>query len=557
MYLERYPEGPNQQELGWQLTQVLIMDRAFEEAAALVHELLEQNPDHIFADRMLFLSGYALFQAEAFAEAEEIFTRLIAEYPESESEEAAHFWRAMTYLYRGQYEPAYAAFGEFARRYETGPFHVDAKFRQGVCLYALERFEEAREALEGFVGNFPAAPQQGEARLLLGDIAGFYGRLEEALEYFLAVQTLTIDMGIINHAAMQAGQVYEALERWEEMKEWFEDYLERYGTGGLYTEAIHRIGFALQQMDESEAMLDYYLEAVRKYGNDRDAIGIDFILRDWPLEYARVRGEYPVAVVEAEIKKTNPGEQPALALRWKMTLDDIRALQAEAAGVARAPGAEPDEEALEHASAAVLNWLALSALEQEQTEFAVRAFEKCLSRYPETEWSEAALLNLARLAAAGERVEEAVAYYGRLREWFPLSNSAVEALEEEAGLLAANGEYDAAVELLEQILEVNEWRGEPWARALYRIGALRLAQNRPEEAFAYFQRVYVLYSHYREWTAKSYWQSARCLELLGRRQDRINTLREMVGDAGLAEFEEYALAQAALAEAGLTVEQTP
>ena len=46
------------------------------------------------------------------------------------------------------------------------------------------------------------------------------------------------------------------------------------------------------------------------------------------------------------------------------------------------------------------------------------------------------------------------------------------------------------------------------AQGSYMIGESLRAQGKEKESFAYYQRIYVLYSHYREWTAKAYLRCA-------------------------------------------------
>ena len=81
---------------------------------------------------------------------------------------------------------------------------------------------------------------------------------------------------------------------------------------------------------------------------------------------------------------------------------------------------------------------------------------------------------------------------------------------------------------------------------LYWIGSCRYEQGRTEEAFAFFQRVYVLYEGYPEWTSKAYEGSVNCLRKLGRQEEVIKTLREMAGNAAVAATPEGLRAKAEL-----------
>ena len=82
----------------------------------------------------------------------------------------------------------------------------------------------------------------------------------------------------IDYAALQIGRIYEQLEQFKEMEDWFGRYLEKYGIAGDYTQAIYRKGFAQQAQGRSKEALDTYWQAIEKYGNDPKAMGIDIII---------------------------------------------------------------------------------------------------------------------------------------------------------------------------------------------------------------------------------------------------------------------------------------
>jgi hypothetical protein len=65
------------------------------------------------------------------------------------------------------------------------------------------------------------------------------------------------------------------------------------------------------------------------------------------------------------------------------------------------------------------------------------------------------------------------------------------------------------------------------------------------EAFAYYQRIYVLYGGYPAWVAKAYIESMNCLEALGGREEELmQTCREMILIPALASFPETDIARA-------------
>lgn len=533
-YLDQFPKGESFDILTWQLTQMLVAAREWGAVREMVTTMLLERPDHIFADKLLFLTGYSLFQEEEFEKAAEIFSRIRKDYPQSESREKADFWHAMTILYRSDYQMASDQFRLFAETYPEGDFHEDAVFRTGVCAYALEKYGEARKIFTDFTTKYPDAPQGAEAHMLLGDIAGNDSRLEDAKGHYEKVALLTINQGNIDYAAMAEGRVLEALERWDEMISWFTSYLDTYGTSGLYAEAIYRIGFAKKQKGDVEGMLATYLDAIKRYGNDPNAIGIDLITRDWPPEYQAHHGKSSEAIIDQELAEARTREEATAELRWLMMKDLMHPDAPIDLGTK-----EIGEEELKSASPAVLVWLGDRAVKSGDANLARKAYADTLARFSENEWYLPALMALARMDTAEGNADDAIKHYERVRELFPSTDSAADALYEQATLLAEQKKYPVAIMLLEMILDVKEWRGENWARALYTIGTLLQEQGKDQEAFAYYQRVYVLYSAYRDWTAKAYLASAQCLAVLGKQEERTNTLKEMVSNESLSTQPEY------------------
>ena len=111
-------------------------------------------------------------------------------------------------------------------------------------------------------------------------------------------------------------------------------------------------------------------------------------------------------------------------------------------------------------------------------------------------------------------------------------------------MLRRQKKYEEAIALFTRVLAVREWRGEIWAASLYGIGMCHLEQGNVQEAFAFFQRLYVLYEAYPEWAGRAYVRSAECLEKLGRTREAIQTYQEMLRKPDMAGTDSAAKARA-------------
>jgi tetratricopeptide (TPR) repeat protein len=155
-------------------------------------------------------------------------------------------------------------------------------------------------------------------------------------------------------------------------------------------------------------------------------------------------------------------------------------------------------------------------------------------------------IKLAKATSETERrnqhYAEAVKHLDVIRTVFATSADAAQALMLLAQIHYEQGKCQKADEYYSQILGVKEWRNF-WPESLYGRGECAMAQKQFEVASAYYERIYVMYSHYRKWTAKSYLRRAECLRRLFRNDKAVEVLNEMLSDQELATSPEGAEAR--------------
>ena len=97
---------------------------------------------------------------------------------------------------------------------------------------------------------------------------------------------------------------------------------------------------------------------------------------------------------------------------------------------------------------------------------------------------------------------------------------------------------------------MREWRGDATAYAVYSLGEIEARQGRWAEAIAHYRRVFVAYQKFLPWVAKSYLRAAESFDKMGKRQDAIENLREMLRNEKLEKFPEVQEAKKKLQEWG-------
>ena len=117
-----------------------------------------------------------------------------------------------------------------------------------------------------------------------------------------------------------------------------------------------------------------------------------------------------------------------------------------------------------------------------------------------------------------------------------------------AALGAEEATYIAeATKLYEAIARNKVWRGESTARAVFSLGEVERGKKAFPEAIAYYQRCFVSWSKYVNWSARAYLRAADSFEALGRRTEAKEHLRELVRkDAKYGKLPEFAAAKTRL-----------
>lgn len=541
LFLEKFPKSEKCVEVAPQLGQLLLEGGKASEAIALFDSILGGDKSaraRESLDQILFLAAYAHFQNEECDEALKLFLRLRVEFPQSSYRETGDYWTAMTYLFLKDYPTASKEFSNFLLAHPGGRLAEDAAFRLGVCDYGNLDFPLAQKKFLTFLTNYPKSSLAAEAYMFLGDIAAADGNMDQALEEYRAVPRFTENQPMIDYAAFQVAKIHEELGDFAAMASDLKQYLRTYGDRGNYTEAVYRIGFALKELGDIEGMLGTYGEAVREHAPKRDAIGIDFIMDDWPQEYRGARGQYPAKELAGYLEEAREKKSRAMELRVYRIMEAI--------------GVKPDrplefvESDLEESSPAVLLWVA--SRPETPPELALKSLQRVEKLYGQTEYVKDASMKLAAWDEENQKFEDAIRRYQRVAEKFASLPEGGEAIKRHAQVLMKQKKYEEAVTLLEKILGTPDYKGPLFPECLYLIAECKEQLKQDREATAYLERIYVLYAGNTKWTAKAYLKRAQLLEKLHATDAATEVYKEILAQSELSETKEFALAGKRLKE---------
>ena len=547
-YLTHYPAGKFADEVSLNQMQVFLQNGKVDEAQKAGFEALELLPSHRFIDQIKYLLGYIYFQKIEYADALKTFQEVFEKWPKSTYHEASDYWIAMSYLFLGQFEPAATAFTEYLENkdYPQLRFEEDASYRLGIALYGAGRFDDAEMIFRRFIENFPGSNLESEAYCMVGDLRGAEGALEDALGYYSKGLDTAMSIDQITYATFQSAKTHELLKQYQEIVDMMEAYLRENGEDGNVAGAGFWLGKAYKALGENEKALKKYIETVAQFGHKPENADIDLILRELIKENDESENGLSAQKgvlnqLRQELRKAQNQEQRTLELR----LETLFAYITE--------GAERDRHVktilrgdVKDAGPLTLLLMATEALENGNNAQVHKVYEHCLAAFEESEIlvdvmnaKLQSVYNEKKYDRVKELAEEMTNRFGYRTE-IGLTRK----LKGDAYRLTK--QYDLAIKTYKELFAVREWRGPLTPQALYWIGVCTLEQGNTEEAFAFFQRVYVMYEGYTEWAAKAYEGSMLCLEKLGRTDDIIRTCQEMLSKDQFAATPEGRTARARL-----------
>ena len=547
-YLEHYPAGKYTDEVTLNLTQLLLTAGRVDEAQAMGRKALEMNSNHRFIGQVRYLLAFIDFQKQNYEAARAAFAEILTRWPSGVYAEASEYWRAMCCLFLAQYDEAIAAFETYLKNpaYPKKTFGEEAAYRIGVALYGKKDFSGADKAFRRFLDDHPGSALRSEVFCMLGDLRATEGNLDAALEFYGKGLDAAANKEQTNYAVFQTARVYERQKNYQALIEFMDKYIRDHGEQANLAAAGLWTGKAYKAMNQYDKAISTYMDTVVRFGNNSANDSVDTILRELIKEFKSAQGK----AHRTEFLNTLATALQTAGTRKEETL--VLRLQTLFAYITDDPAREPyvraimKDCAIGKSGALTLLLFAEESLQRQEYD---RVYKVC-DHFSATFKSSDILPDILNCKLGALVLEEkypaAVALAGEItgRFGYQLQTGLTRKLKADA--LRLSKQYDAAVKTYNELFAVREWRGPLIPESLYWVGCCLEAQGKTGEAFAFFQRVYVLYEGYVEWTAKAYEGSIRCLEKLGRRDDMVKTLKEMLSNTDVAATPEGQRAQAML-----------
>ena len=584
-YMKEFKDGPNAGTVGYLSGAVALQAQDYKGAESYFGTMLEKVPNSEYKEEMRYLLGNTRFMQGKFDEALKDYDKYLADYPNGKDLEEVTYRIALCAVFTGAYEKGMGLLKAYLEKYPQGLMASDGRYRLMVCKYAASQYAEVLKDAEAWLRDYPKNPQEGEVQALIGDSYAAENKLEEAVKaYQQSYQVATTDE-VLNYSLFEASKHLQKLGKWTEVSKMFEEFVRSKPDHPAVVSAMYWIGKARGKEGKIEEAKTFIVENLKKYIAEPKREAVELLLQQLAQFCSRrprppapppapatpapvlAKGATPApATPEPPVATPPPYDAYAELAKQTAPLEDstnittkARLLYAkiELANLIKKPD-DATKMYLEMAdrfkpddlSPYLLAQVGDFLLLRGDDEKAAGYFHKLKEDYPKSDYLDYAYVGLGEVAFGKKDYPQALELFTDALDKIGASSKLKEATVGKAKTLLALKQYPEAKKLFEQVASVREWRGDSTAFAVYSLAEIEAQQGKFAESIALYRRVFVAYQKYLPWVAKSYLRAADSFEKMGKRQDAIDNLKEMLRNEKLVKFPETEEARKRLQEWG-------
>ncbi len=560
-YLKEFPAGPNVGLVKYLRGMIAVQSGDTKNGETWLTELTNDTtlkPE--LAQQVLLSLANIKFSQGRFPDAIADYRKFIERYPSAgqsgELTEEAVYRIAIANLFDGKFEEAIKNLNEYLAKYPSGAFRGDAKYRLAYCSFAAQDHQAVIDQCLAWEKEFPDDNQLGEVASLLGDAYVAKGQSNEAVEAYKRSYTHAATDQVLNYSIFEAAKLMQQQGRWADIATMFEDFVRSKPDHPTTLAAMFWIGKAKARDGKPDEAKQFLAENIKKFIDDPSREPVEEMLAQLAQLTAK-RKRPPLPAPGATPAPAPAQPDPAVELEGLLAFArdtptaEARALFAKSE-LARFRRQPEEQQALlkkvadfkpEDLSPPLLGVAGDYLLDAGELDHAAALYKYLLDYYPKSPFIDFAYAGLGEVAYEKGEYDKALTYFNDgTQKIAPNSKLAALTLGRAKAMLALNRD-DEAKPIFELVAQTREWRGEPTAESVFSLGEIQRKKGNWAEANAFYQRVFVTYRKFTKWVAKSYLQSAEMFVKLGKNQEAMKTLSEMLRDEKLAQLPEAATAR--------------
>ena len=529
LWSAEYPDGAFIDSVSYWLGMAYLFSGDFEAALGAFNTLLENYPGSVYYQEASFRRGVAYFGLGQYPEAREVFESWLPDSSGHPLVPEAHVFMGDLDAIDARVESALTHYRLVEATGGAMGLVKHAYFESAALLLANKRYMEYDRILEQFLDRYPDSASCSEAVLRMAEAALDQGKLPEAFAHYRnGIERFGNDA--------DSDDVDVVIDSW-----WEQDAAIRAGandTAAFITVLLKDEVFRASMLYDRIAQIQYFREheaidaALRQLLTIRHPLyaelaeqtdaalvvdgGRALCLEDYPAlsellnrneeRLAKLPPQKPAQVFERMYAAALEAKQETLALRLLRVLNQHTGLAVQTG--------QFTEDVVGMASPASRVWIA-RLLAEEDTERAIAILSKLVLDVPESPAAAEGLFLLGTIESQRDDYDAAEAYFNRvLQEHFASAYAPQSAILRGDALRQAE-RLQEAMEAYGLVLSQREWRGEIWAEATFKMGKCFAEIEDLAKAQGFYERTYLAFSAYPNWSAKAILASADLLEKMG------------------------------------------
>lgn len=590
-YLKEFPNGENAGTVGYMSGAVALQAGDYVGAESFFTTMLVKQPKSTYRGTMMYLLGNAKFAQGRYDDANAEYEKYLQAFPEGTTDGAAGlfgiggshaeectFRLAVSQVFLGNYEKGLERLKAYVEKYPKGYFVPDAKYRIAICYYAASQYDDVVAQCDAWAKEFPDDQMDGEVHALLGDALTALGRRELAVPAYVRAYKKAGTDEVLNYSLFEASKQMQKLGRWDDVGKLFTEFVAEKPDHPAVVAAMYWIAKARAKEGRGDEAKVLLVDNLKKYIAEPKREAVEQLLSQMaqlcskrvrpptaapategltadaplalPADATEPAAYDPFAELEKQLKPIADTATPAIQARLMYAQAEMATIKKQDARREKILREMADRFKAEELSPVLLALVGDFLLEHGEPDRAAKLFDFMRENYPKSDHLDVAYVGLGEIAFSKKEYEKALKLFTDALDSVSASTMMKEATIGKAQTLLELGKYDESKKLFEQVASIREWRGDATALAVFSLGEIEARQNRFPEAIAFYRRVFVAYQKYLPWVAKSYLKAADSFEKMGKRQDAIANLQDMLRNEKLRTLPESNQARKRLEEWG-------